>query len=99
MKTYTLTQTASLEVPCPDVLPEAGESYVVARAFHTPRCKYFIGDVLTLIHRTQEAPHGTLSSLGNWAVKDSNVGISIWSNIEMAIFDGLLVKAEGEQNA
>lgn len=50
---------------------------------------YHYGDILTLRERTQEAPYGYLSSLGNWVVECPHM-VSIWSNIEAAVAEGKL---------
>lgn len=90
MKTYTLTRSTQMEVPCPEVLPLPGDKLVVTKEFYTPRTTYIAGDILTLIERTNDSPHGVLSSLGNWIVEDDRVGTTVWTNIEMALADGTL---------
>ena len=91
MKTYTITMgKVASQVPRPDVLPEPGQKLRVVQPFATLAGHvYKRGDELLLIERTAEAPHGRVSSLGNWRVKDTHF-TSSWTNIEWAMFDGLL---------
>lgn len=83
-----------LEVPRPDELPEPGDILVVKIPYSTPATdddffQFDPGDELHLMHRTQEAPFGKLSSLGNWMVIAGN-GVSVWSNIEWLMATGTL---------
>jgi hypothetical protein len=50
---------------------------------------YYQGDILELVERTQEAPYGYQSSLGNWVVRCPHQ-VSVWSNIEAAVAEGEL---------
>lgn len=69
----------------PEVLPQPGDRLVVTKAFSTPGNDIYLeGDILILIRRTDEAPHGRLSSLGNWLVA-SKTGVTVWANIEYAL--------------
>ena len=74
-----------LEVPQPEVLPEEGDILVFVEHWglpsFTPGNIYKPGDEIHLLRRTNEAPRGKLSSLGNWVAFTKN-GKSIWSNIE-----------------
>jgi hypothetical protein len=77
-----------LEVPRIKKLPLAGDILIVAKTFHTPGDQvYEIGDEVHLMKRTWDAPHGKVSSLGNW-LAISKFGPSVWSNIEWAMAEG-----------
>jgi hypothetical protein len=78
------------QVPCPDVLPHCGQLLAVRQPFTTlANRQYRVGDQLELIVRTRNAPHGRLSSLGNWIVRCPHQ-YSIWSNIEWMIAEGMV---------
>ena len=79
-----------IEAPRPDTLPEAGDILVFTAEWHTPTGQiYSIGDEVHLMHRTNEAPWGKRSELGNW-VAISKLGVSVWANIEWLMADGHL---------
>lgn len=83
--------------PCPETLPEPGQTYTVQRPFitgggHT----YRTGQSLTLLERTKEAPYGYASSLGNWKVR-CPYRDSIWSGIEEMIADDTLALSFSEE--
>jgi hypothetical protein len=83
-----LTSGGSIDVPCPAVLPVAGDILIVEQAFMTPGNQiYKIGDEVHLMKRTEDAPFGKHSSLGNW-LAISKFGPSVWSNIEWALAEG-----------
>lgn len=74
--------SGSLDVPRPATLPEAGAFLYFRKIFSTPvGAVYTPGDEVYLLRRTNEAPYGKLSELGNW-VALSKYGVSVWSNIE-----------------
>jgi hypothetical protein len=80
--------TTPLDVPRPEKLPVAGDILIVEKAFMTPGHQiYKIGDEIHLVKRTNDAPFGKLSSLGNWQAI-TKFGVSIWSNIEWALAEG-----------
>lgn len=82
--------SATCELPCPDVLPEPGETYRVDKPFYTRAgFRYPEGAVIKLIRRTDEAPFGYASSLGNWEV-ECPFQTSVWSNIECLVAEGSL---------
>lgn len=91
MNTYTITldgQSGIMRAPA--VLPEAGQVLTVQKSFRTLGDRqYQVGHELKLMHRTQEAPHSRLSSLGNWVV-DCGKTISIWTNIELMVAEGIV---------
>lgn len=77
--------------PCPQVQPEPGQTYRVARCFTTrANFRYFDGDELTLVAKTNESSDGYTSSLGNWLVK-CPFRESVWSEIEGMIASGILL--------
>jgi hypothetical protein len=79
-----------IEVPRPAVLPVDCDILVFVKAFSNPVLKdYQVGDEIHLMKRTDEAPHGKQSSLGNW-LAISKHGLSVWSNIEWMIADGIV---------
>jgi len=86
MPTYqVVTPVGVVMHPCPETLPEPGQTYTVQRPFitgggHT----YRTGQSLTLLERTKEAPYGYASSLGNWKVR-CPYRESVWSGIEEMI--------------
>lgn len=81
----------SKSVPAPDVLPLPGQRLIVQQSFITKALKpYQKGDVLQLLHRTENAPHFLLSSLGNWIIRCPHF-LSIWSNVEWMMAEGVLV--------
>lgn len=86
MPTYqVVTPGGVVTHPCPETLPEPGQTFIVQRPFitgggHT----YRIGQLLTLLERTAEAPYGYASSLGNWKVR-CPYRESVWSGIEEMI--------------
>ena len=83
---------APLDVPRPDELPEPGDILTVLEEFSTPGGQvYLLGDELHLMDRTNDAPYGNLSSLGNWNVI-TKFGDSVWSNIEWAMAEGRIGK-------
>jgi hypothetical protein len=86
-----------LEVPCPsdDKLPQPDDIYVFTSSFSisVADVSYDVGDKLLLMKRTDEAPRGRRSSLGNWVAISKN-GVSVWSNIEWLIAIEHLKKEE-----
>jgi hypothetical protein len=74
-----------LEVERPEVMPEEGDILIFTEHWGLPGFApgniYKPGDEVHLLRRTDEAPYGKLSSLGNWVAFTKN-GKSIWSNIE-----------------
>ncbi len=75
---------------CPDTIPTAGHVLRVLRPFMTlAGHRYFPSDKMVLIKRTQAAPHGNVSSLGNWEVRCPYTN-SVWFNIEHLMAIGLL---------
>lgn len=83
-----LLSGGSIDVPAPAVLPVAGDILIVEKAFMTPGDQiYKIGDEVHLVERTNDAPYGKHSSLGNWRAI-SKFGVSVWSNIEWSLAEG-----------
>lgn len=79
---FSIGAKESIEVPCPEVLPEPGDICIFTDTYETPGdLVYEHGDELHLMKRTDEAPYGKTSSLGNWLII-SKFGVSVWSNIE-----------------
>ena len=93
LPTYTISAVnadGSSEFPRPEILPQAGEVLVAEKAFRTKAgYVYQVGSRLRLIERTQDAPFGLLSSLGNWAV-ECPFQESVWTNIELMIAERTL---------
>jgi len=89
MKTYQISvDNFTGNAPCPDVLPVEGQELTIVVPFVTlARKMYFAGDKLKLVRRTKQAPHGRVSSLGNWVVQCPHM-ISIWTNIEWMMAEG-----------
>ncbi len=92
MKTYQINMNGYVgTVPCPDVLPVRGQVLTVVEPFRTlADLDYPVGHKLTLMWRTDEAPHGRSSSLGAWVV-DCGYQVSVWTNIEWMLADGRIV--------
>ena len=90
-KVYYVTNGGAIgDLKRPEVLPVEGQVLRVLRPFGTLGDRIYVpGDKLVLNSQTQEAPHGFLSSLGNWEVS-CPFTTSIWSNIEHCIAIGLL---------
>lgn len=75
----------------PRRLPHVGDIYRFTVHCNTlANVSYQPGDTLEIIGRTVDAPHGLTSSLGNLRVK-CKYFTSVWTNIEMAIAEGILV--------
>lgn len=71
-------------------IPQPGDVLVVKVPIHTlADLSYEVGDELVLVERTEAAPFGLKCSLGNWLVRDKHF-VSIWSNVEWAMIEGLL---------
>ena len=82
------------KAPRPKVLPELGQVIKFKQACTTlASVSYNPGDSLILIGRTPATPHNRQSSLGNWLVKCKHF-VSVWTNIEWGMADGLLVLGE-----
>lgn len=82
----------------PDRALQAGDVYRVVTPFRTfASVTYEPGDQLEIIERTDEAPHGRRSSLGNLRVRCKHFE-SVWTCFEPMILDGsvVLVKPETE---
>lgn len=74
-----------LEVPRPETLPEAGDIlFFTKNKIMMGPFEYSRGDEVHLMKRTDEAPWGKSSSLGNWKAISKH-GVSIWSNVEWMI--------------
>lgn len=88
---YTITfNGVSAQFGTPTVLPQPGEVLVANFPFVAlSGSHYEVGDRFELLHRTNDAPHGRLSSLGNWLVRCKD-RVSVWTNIEMAMYNGLI---------
>ncbi len=79
--------TTPIDAPRPEVLPEPGDILVFSEEWHTPIGQVYVaGDEVHLMKRTDEAPHGRRSELGNW-VAISKFGALVWSNIEWLLAD------------
>lgn len=90
--------TGMVDVPCPRVLPEAGDILVFTKRVVTPGSQHYeVDDEVHLVKRTQDAPYGKLSSLGNWQAISKH-GVSIWSNIEWMMAEGNLVHYDYEKD-
>jgi hypothetical protein len=75
----------------PTHIPEAGDIYVAEFDFVTAgKVEYKEGDELLIICRTDEAPYGRIASLGNLVVQGIDGEMTIWSNIELAIVEGMI---------
>ena len=95
MQQYTVTYDdgkikESAEFPAPDRLPQPGDVYEFTETVFTlGNVCYVVGDTLEVIGRTTEVPHHRTSSLGNLHVR-GKCGISVWTNMELAIAEGWL---------
>lgn len=91
MSTYTITNLHAVrQVPCPSKLPCSGDRLRVLKPFHTVAgFQYNPGDGLLLVRRTNHAPHGLRSSLGNWLVQDKH-HTSVWTNIEWMLTEEIV---------
>jgi hypothetical protein len=79
-----------ITVERPDELPQPGDILIFTQEYHTPAPQeYSEGDEIHLHERTDEAPFGKTSELGNWRAI-SKYGVSIWSNIEWMLATGTL---------
>lgn len=83
----TLPNGTVIEVPCPDTLPQSGDILFFPAA--AANYGWEEGDEVHLMERTDEAPHGKVSELGNWVVLTKK-GRGVWANIEWLIADGVL---------
>jgi len=82
--------SSPLDAPRPEVLPQAGDILVFAEPFDVAGiATYDVGDEIHLMKRTDEAPHGKISALGNWKAI-SKYGVTVWSNIEWMLADGVV---------
>lgn len=93
---YTISMEVGkepLEVDCPDELPRAGQVLIFTEQWKGPgdSPQYEPGDEVMLLRRTNDAPWGRLSSLGNW-VAVTKYGRSVWSNIEWLMAQGRLTQ-------
>jgi len=71
-------------------IPEAGDVLIALKSFYAlSGSQYNPGDTFELLERTQDAPFHILNSLGNLRVKCKD-RTSVWSNIELAMSEGLL---------
>lgn len=77
----------TITVSCPDELPEPGDILVFTA--DVPDFGWEQGDEVHLMDRTQDAPRGKVSSLGNWQVITKK-GVDVWPNIEWLMADGVL---------
>lgn len=83
-----LTIEREVTLPQPDHALEEGQILTVMKPFSTNTGhSYHQGDKLTLLRRTNEAPYGFSSSLGNWEVECPHK-ISVWSDIEAMVATG-----------
>lgn len=72
----------------PERLPEAGDIYKAKEPFATlAKHEYLIGDLFTVVGRTDEAPHHRKSSLGNLRVS-TKYGTSVWTNFDSMVAEG-----------
>lgn len=79
---FTNEDKHPIDVPRPEVLPEAGDVLIFTKQWSTPSgISYQPGDEIHLMCRTEEAPWGKLSELGNWKCI-TKMGVTVWSNIE-----------------
>jgi len=78
----------SVQLACPSEPLKSGQTLIVLKPFMTLGNRlYQHGDELRLIERTEEAPYGYKSSLGNWVVQCPHT-TSVWSNIEAMVQEG-----------
>jgi hypothetical protein len=95
-KFYTIDLGGStIDVECSDVLPVEDDVYIFAKPYNVNfkgATVYNVGDLMLLMYRTDEAPYGRRSSLGNWAAI-TKAGGGVWANIEWLIYQETLVKA------
>jgi len=98
--TYTISAVnanGSSQFPRPEILPQAGDVLMAEKLFRTKAgLVYQVGTRLRLIERTQDAPFGMLSSLGNWVV-ECPFQVSVWTNIELMIAEGTLSYDKGPE--
>lgn len=71
---------------------KAGDKLRYTRTVYTVGNKsYQVGDMMELLERTDENPHGFVEHDGkNWAVKCKHFPRSIWSSIPYAVKQGWL---------
>jgi hypothetical protein len=68
----------------------AGETLIVLIPFLTAGAEWFARyDTMTLVERTDEAPFGFTTTLGNWIVR-AHDNASVWSSIEWLLHTGVL---------
>jgi hypothetical protein len=85
-----LTSEKKVTLPQPDHPLKVGQILIVEKPFSTNGgFNYVKGEKLTLLQRTNEAPYGFSSSLGNWRVECPHT-VSVWSNIEAMVALGEL---------
>jgi len=84
----------SIEFDAPNQLPLPGEDYEFIHNRGPIKTKggemYYMGDKLRIIGRTTNAPHESLSSVGNLYIKGKNKKVTVWSNIELLIMQKVL---------
>ena len=84
------------EFPAPDRLPQPGDVYEFTVCVRTlANITYLPGERLTIIGRTDFAPHKRKSSLGNLLVNCKYM-TSVWTNIESMIAQGTINLVEDE---
>ena len=78
------------DFPCPDRLPQPGDVYEFTTPVYTlGQVWYGVGERMTVIERTDDAPHHRKSSLGNLRIRGPNY-TSVWTNFEATIARGWL---------
>jgi hypothetical protein len=79
--------------PTPATPVRKAHVYKVTEAFSTLGGEHYVpGDKLFLLGRTKAAPHGILSSLGNWVVVGKNRRQTVWSSIDWMAAKGMIVE-------
>lgn len=83
----------SRDFPEPNEPIVEGDVCVVRRPFVTfGKETYNVGDHLHIVARTNYAPHNRRASTGNLVVRGKNGKLTVWTNIELCLYEGTLVR-------
>ncbi len=87
--------TERFEAPVPPL--DAGDVVVIARPMDTLGGEsYDLWDELHIMGRTDDAPHGRITTEGNLRVRGKNGHVTIWSNIEWMISKGYMRRVRAQ---
>jgi hypothetical protein len=77
--------------PAPSPQLDAGDKIIVLQSFSTlGNEQYEGGDILEVVGRTNEMPYQRITTEGNLRIRGKNGEITIWSNIEWLISQGVM---------